>query len=541
MAQTPAAVNYSLFPRLISSHPNFLTPCEGLVAPTNYVCYGVKYVQQHVLEPIGEPVYPFFKPIYDVLDEKGGAIGLKPDQTIFVLMMMFTYVFSFIYRMLFNHRAMKEATFLKTLYLVAVGLFYAIFTFGYEGFHAIACSFISYLCMMVLPKSISSKVVFVFVWTYLSMAHFIRMQLDFTSQRVDYSAMLMMMVLRISSCSFNFTDGQNPNAKEELDESLVESSISKVPSFLEYIAFCFYFPALLAGPPFDFKYFQQYLRHYDMDTIPFHGRGLIYNTVMIFISFAGFTQIDRFDREFIMNNREAFSSMPLLNKIIFILLMVEFFKFRYFMVWHICQGSGWLAGFGYDPKKKDWSAVTQIDFWAFELATSPYLLSIHWNIGVHKWVKKYVYLRNKKKGSRPGTKEVFQTFLVIAFWHGFYPGYYIFFVLAGVGVEFGRIFRLMFRKRFIPDDYTFDVYKPIQSLKKINVTIALYNIAAYLATHAGTNYIAASFVLLSIDHSVFIWKETYGGPIFCGIVLYFTLKMFYGNVTSSSEKAKKQQ
>lgn len=87
------------------------------------------------------------------------------------------------------------------------------------------------------------------------------MQLDFTSQRVDYSAMLMMMVLRISSCSFNFTDGQNPNAKEELDESLVESSISKIPSFLEYIAFCFYFPALLAGPPFDFKYFQQYLRH----------------------------------------------------------------------------------------------------------------------------------------------------------------------------------------------------------------------------------------------------------------------------------------
>ena len=87
------------------------------------------------------------------------------------------------------------------------------------------------------------------------------MQLDYTSQRVDYSAMLMMMVLRISSCAFNYTDGQNPNAKEQLDESLINDSISTLPSFLEYVSFCFFFPALLAGPPFDIKYFQSYLRN----------------------------------------------------------------------------------------------------------------------------------------------------------------------------------------------------------------------------------------------------------------------------------------
>jgi len=86
------------------------------------------------------------------------------------------------------------------------------------------------------------------------------MQTDYTSQRVDFSAMLMMMVLRINSVAFNYADGQVENQKE-LEEPLVQASISEIPSFLEYVSYCFFFPSLLAGPPFDYKYFQSYLRN----------------------------------------------------------------------------------------------------------------------------------------------------------------------------------------------------------------------------------------------------------------------------------------
>jgi len=164
-------INYSLYYRLTSSHPNYLTPCDGLVAPTNYLCYGAKYTQQHLLEPIGEPLYPFFKPLYDVLESKGAAIGLKADQTVFVLMLFMTYFWSMLFRILFNNRTMKNQVFLKNVYLAIIGVFYCLFTFGYEGFHAIACSFVSYLGMLVLPKSISSKFVFAYVWIYLSAAY----------------------------------------------------------------------------------------------------------------------------------------------------------------------------------------------------------------------------------------------------------------------------------------------------------------------------------------------------------------------------------
>jgi hypothetical protein len=57
---------------------------------------------------------------------------------------------------------------LKKMYILFIGLFYAFFTFGYEGFHAVAIAGISYLAMFILPKTLSPKFVFIFTWSYLS-------------------------------------------------------------------------------------------------------------------------------------------------------------------------------------------------------------------------------------------------------------------------------------------------------------------------------------------------------------------------------------
>jgi lysophospholipid acyltransferase len=68
----------------------------------------------------------------------------------------------------------------------------------------------------------------------------------------------------------------------------------------------------------------------------------------------------------------------------------------------------------------------------------------NWNISVHLWLKHYVFLRMLKKPaqnsqgnqSRPPRQNMLQpiliTFLVSAIWHGFYPGYFFFFVCAGL-------------------------------------------------------------------------------------------------------------
>lgn len=56
-----------------------------------------------------------------------------------------------------------------------------------------------------------------------------------------------------------------------------------------------------------------------------------------------------------------------------------------------------------------------------------------WNISVHMWLKYYVYLRlikRDKKGIQ--LVPIISTFIVSAIWHGFYPGYYLFFLASGI-------------------------------------------------------------------------------------------------------------
>ena len=55
-----------------------------------------------------------------------------------------------------------------------------------------------------------------------------------------------------------------------------------------------------------------------------------------------------------------------------------------------------------------------------------------WNITIQYWMKKYVYMRLVSKGENPPIWKFFIVFVISAFWHGFYPCYYFFFLIVGL-------------------------------------------------------------------------------------------------------------
>ena len=55
-----------------------------------------------------------------------------------------------------------------------------------------------------------------------------------------------------------------------------------------------------------------------------------------------------------------------------------------------------------------------------------------WNISVHMWLKYYIFMRMLKKDQRGSLTPILATFVVSAVWHGFYPGYFMFFVASGL-------------------------------------------------------------------------------------------------------------
>ena len=90
-----------------------------------------------------------------------------------------------------------------------------------------------------------------------------------------------------------------------------------------------------------------------------------------------------------------------------------------------------LAFNGYDKEtgKPKFDRVQSAVLWNLEFSYTVKDFLASWNMSVPKWLKHYVFLRflpnDKKKKVNP--MAAFITFLVSAVWHGFYPGFYLFF------------------------------------------------------------------------------------------------------------------
>jgi lysophospholipid acyltransferase len=70
---------------------------------------------------------------------------------------------------------------------------------------------------------------------------------------------------------------------------------------------------------------------------------------------------------------------------------------------------------------------------------------------IHLWLKNYVYNRVMVKGRKAGFRESMATMIVSAFWHGFYPFYYVMFFFCTFLNELAKeIFRSRIFFRPIP-------------------------------------------------------------------------------------------
>ena len=110
-------------------------------------------------------------------------------------------------------------------------------------------------------------------------------------------------------------------------------------------------------------------------------------------------------------------------------------RLKYYGVWSLTEGACVLSGMGYkgiDPKsgRVQWDKLRNVNPWGIESAQNSRAYLENWNINTNNWLRNYVYLRVTPKGKKPGFRASLATFVTSAFWHGFYPGYYLTFILA---------------------------------------------------------------------------------------------------------------
>jgi lysophospholipid acyltransferase len=289
---------------------------------------------------------------------------------------------------------------------------------------------------------------FVFLMGHMSVSHIARQAAN-APTTVDVTGAQMVMVMKLSAFCWNVADGLLP--EDQLSDFQKDRRLPELPGLLDYAGYVFFFPSLLIGPAFDFAEYRRWLDCTMFDVpaqvdptkkpptrrkrkIPRSatpalwklGTGLLW--VLAFLQFSSPFPVD-------LLTSPKYMEYGLLRRI-FVLYMVNLTaRFKYYGVWSMTEGACILTGLGYngvDPitGKISWNRLQNINAWGVETAQNTRAYLENWNINTNKWLRNYVYLRVTPRGKKPGFRASLATFTTSAFWHGFYPGYYLSFILA---------------------------------------------------------------------------------------------------------------
>jgi lysophospholipid acyltransferase len=289
---------------------------------------------------------------------------------------------------------------------------------------------------------------FVFVMVHMSINQITR-QIANDPSVVDITGAQMVLVMKLSAFCFNVADGRLP--ENDLSDFQKQRSLKQLPSLLDYAGYVLFFPALLIGPSFDYAEYKKWI-----DTSMFDLPAGIDNTqkpptrkkrkiprsgipaawkagtgvAWIFL----FLQLStRYYPELLLGDDFMKYSF---GRRIFLLHMLGFTtRTKFYGAWTLTEGACILSGLGYNgvdraTGKVSWNRLQNVDPWAIETAQNTRAYLGGWNMNTNNWLRNYMYLRVTPRGKKPGFRASMATFATSAFWHGFYPGYYLTFVLA---------------------------------------------------------------------------------------------------------------
>lgn len=289
---------------------------------------------------------------------------------------------------------------------------------------------------------------FVFLMGHLSVNHIARQAAD-DPDAVDITGAQMVMVMKLSAFCWNVADGRLPD--DQLSDFQKDRRLVELPSLLNYAGYVLFFPSLLAGPAFDFSEYRRWLdttmfevpaqidpakkpptrrkRKIPRSATPAMWKlagGAVW--IVLFLNLSGMFSTDAL-------TGPTYLEYGMFSRL-FILHMVGLTaRCKYYGVWTMTEGACILTGLGYngvDPAtgKVSWDRLQNISPWGVETAQNSRAYLGNWNTNTNTWLRNYIYLRVTPRGKKPGFRASLATFTTSAFWHGFYPGYYLSFVLA---------------------------------------------------------------------------------------------------------------
>ena len=142
---------------------------------------------------------------------------------------------------------------------------------------------------------------------------------------------------------------------------------------------------------------------------------------------------------------QEFADASIIYKCFYMLGSLHLMMQLYFVGWCLMDVGPIATGLafnGYDGEAPRWDRVSSVNIWNIMFSSRCKDFLANWNISAHNWLKHYIFMRMLPTGKRgQGVAEAaFMTFIVSATWHGYYPGFFGFFIGAGILDYQGKLF-----------------------------------------------------------------------------------------------------
>uniref|UniRef100_A0A6B2L3V2 Uncharacterized protein n=1 Tax=Arcella intermedia TaxID=1963864 RepID=A0A6B2L3V2_9EUKA len=389
----------------------------------------------------------------------------------------------------------------KHLYSVLVGIWLGNYMVSYQWIHTLFGSTLCYLILLVLGPN-GRFISAVAAMLHLECLHIYRQWTAYLSWTFDVTMQLMIVVQKLTTFGYNLYDGTK-NPKPTPDQQ--KYAIKELPSYLEFLGWIYMPSNFSMGPTMEFNEYRDVVEgNYPKTNILPALKMLGIAVICLVISQGGsiyFPISLMKDEEFLKNNSAL--------AIHFTALIVAFIaRFKYYFGFKVSEGAAVMAGLGYrkDEKtmKEDWEGMSNMDILRFETSYSFRDSSNAWNTKTSLWLRRLVYDRVR------APMNLYAVYALSAFWHGFYPGYYLFFFMIGLLTKVNRTI----------DQQLGPLFLAYGSTGKL-----LYKIFSWTLTLVSRDYFIMSFMLLSwedcwrVYQSMGFWMHILG-------IIAFAASMF---------------
>jgi lysophospholipid acyltransferase len=354
--------------------------------------------------------------------------------------------------------------------------------------HQLVTAVVVYILMRNLSRPLAAKVSFYWCFAYLSVMHLHRQYFHYLEGGADWTAAQMMLTVKLTSLAYSYADALTRT--EHLLEDWKPLIVHKMPDIAHFFGFVFHFGSAVEGPAWGYNEFERFidLSAFPQRQIPFSwtqvGKRLFQLVAVLIIHFI---LEDVFPMKYVTTDEFANSSV-----------MYWYFygcfaslgiRCQYYFVFTFSEVAADLSGASFNGYWSDgstrWDRLNMMNILQVEFALSPRDTIANWNIQASRWFKLFIYFRMAPPGTKSSAWAQAFTNILSAFWHGFYPGYYIYWSIAALALIIAKEFRDRIRPRVLAFNST---------LVKTS-----YDLVGILMIHAELAFASPSWGLLSFS------------------------------------------